>query len=753
MSWLRINPAKSWPGFEWGGNGGFGDTLPAVFTLLLSASAAWAAYGGGSGTAGDPYLIATAEQMQAVGADPCDWDKHFKLTADIDLSAYTGESFNVIGYSVVGPGDIPFTGVFDGNGHTISNFTYSSAEKDRLGLFGYVDDPNAEIKNLGLIDPNADAGTGDAVGALCGTIRRGSVSSCFVRGGSVRGEYWIGGLIGVFAGSISSGSIIDCNTSCVVDGNSSVGGLIGLYGGVSPTSTPSVSISYCYATGNISGLTSIGGLLGQANGPISDSFATGSVSSSGGVGIGGLVGIKGDFLPHLSTITNCYATGNIVGTNYLGGLVGINSGAILYSYSTTVSINSESGHTIGGLAGANTGSYSGGDDPNSLIYHCYAIADVTGSGSLGGLVGNNYKGTISECYSLGDVTGSYPLGGLVAKNNSGSITNCYATGNVSGSNWNGVAGLVGRNKDNGSISKCYSTGHVSEGLIANNVGGLVGENETGSTVSNSFWDKQTSGHTDSAGGTGKTTAEMQTMSTFTDAGWDFIDESANGTDDIWRLCVDLTDYPRFVWQKILLGDFYCPDGGDALDLAFFLERWLPDDCNGLNGYCDGADLNRGGEVDGKDYGLFAKYWSGELTALVLDEDFETGDFSKYDWQHSGATGWVVVSDVKYEGSYSAKSGAISDSEQSVLEVSVNTGIGSVSFYCKVSSEADEDYLRFYIDDELQNGWSGEQDWALQEYAITSGPHTLKWSYEKDTSMSAGSDCAWIDKITVIGAMP
>jgi hypothetical protein len=225
--------------------------------------------------------------------------------------------------------------------------------------------------------------------------------------------------------------------------------------------------------------------------------------------------------------------------------------------------------------------------------------------------------------------------------------------------------------------------------------------------------------------------------------------------------LDMDGEPRIVAGRVDMGadeflypgDFDLDGDVDGLDLGTFIAHWLADDCNEQNGYCDSTDLNKSGDVDSKDYGLFAGNWSSALIARVLDEDFETGDFSKYDWQHSGDASWVVVSDVKYEGSYCAKSGSISHGEQTVLEISVNTGIGSVSFYCKVSSEADEDYLRFYIDGDLQAGWSGEQDWSLQEYVITSGPHTLKWLYMKDASMSNGSDCAWIDKITLTGPMP
>jgi hypothetical protein len=83
------------------------------------------------------------------------------------------------------------------------------------------------------------------------------------------------------------------------------------------------------------------------------------------------------------------------------------------------------------------------------------------------------------------------------------------------------------------------------------VGGLVGDDLKG-TVKDSFWDIQTSGQAASAGGTGKTTAEMQMESTFTDAGWDFVEETANGTEDIWWILEgrEGRDYPRLWWELI-----------------------------------------------------------------------------------------------------------------------------------------------------------------------------------------------------------
>lgn len=86
-------------------------------------------YSGGTGEPNDPYLINTAEQMNEIGLSVNwdDWDKHFKLMADINLADYTGTEFNIIGNY-----DNPFTGVFDGNDHTISNFAQKFRNRDNL---------------------------------------------------------------------------------------------------------------------------------------------------------------------------------------------------------------------------------------------------------------------------------------------------------------------------------------------------------------------------------------------------------------------------------------------------------------------------------------------------------------------------------------------------------------------------------------------------------------------------------------------
>jgi hypothetical protein len=122
----------------------------------------------------------------------------------------------------------------------------------------------------------------------------------------------------------------------------------------------------------------------------------------------------------------------------------------------------------------------------------------------------------------------------------GTISACYSTSSVSGTRYAG--GLVGYN-DCTTISACYSTGFVSSGRYA---GGLVGHSDH-ATISACFWDTQTSGQTTSAGGAGRTAAQMWTAKTFLDAGWGIAGETTNRTQDIWWID-EGKDYPHLWWE-------------------------------------------------------------------------------------------------------------------------------------------------------------------------------------------------------------
>jgi hypothetical protein len=216
--------------------------------------------------------------------------------------------------------------------------------------------------------------------------------------------------------------------------------------------------------------------------------------------------------------------------NYIGGLVGTNSGSITSSYSTGM----VTGYSwIGGLAGSNWyGSITGS----------YSSDMVSGYSNIGGLVGLAFYGSISASYSTGTVTGDGLVGGLVGSNTYGNIAVSYSSGTVSGEAT--VGGLVGANSD-GEIIMSYSTGTVIGGSNYS-IGGFVGRIGLVSSITDCFWDMETSGQAESAGGEGKTTAEMQMESTFTDAGWDFVDEILNGTCDYWQMSP--VDYPRLCYQ-------------------------------------------------------------------------------------------------------------------------------------------------------------------------------------------------------------
>lgn len=132
--------------------------------------------------------------------------------------------------------------------------------------------------------------------------------------------------------------------------------------------------------------------------------------------------------------------------------------------------------------------------------------------------------------------------------------------------------------------------------------------------------------------------------------------------------------------------------------------------------------------------------------LIL-EDFETGDFSQYEWTNGGNQPWQIVTAAPYSGSYAAKSGTISHNQSSQLILQYETGSNdTISFYYKVSSESSYDYLRFFIDNVKVGEWSGSIAWSKASYPVTAGMRTFKWEYMKDGSVSSGDDCAWIDDV-------
>ena len=275
-----------------------------------------------------------------------------------------------------------------------------------------------------------------------------------------------------------------------------------------------------------SGLTDPGvvGLFGMNYGSISR-IGLIDVNISGDENVGGLTG------DNSGRISASYVTGDVSGSSYVGGLVGLNFfGVISASYATG---DVSGGIEVGGLVGRN---YERGK-----INESYATGHVSGSREVGGLVGLNFN-TISASYATGDVSGGIEVGGLVGYNyDNGQINVSYATGNVSGSRETG--GLVGDNS--GTINTGYAIGHVSGESSA---GGLIGGNSDDTIIIDSYWDTQTTGQSSgvgegsSDGVVGKTTAELQAPVGYTGiyAGWllDFDNadgdfDDTTGVDDYW----------------------------------------------------------------------------------------------------------------------------------------------------------------------------------------------------------------------------
>ena len=135
-----------------------------------------------------------------------------------------------------------------------------------------------------------------------------------------------------------------------------------------------------------------------------------------------------------------------------------------------------------------------------------------------------------------------------------------------------------------------------------------------------------------------------------------------------------------------------------------------------------------------------------ITLGLILEDFETGNFNAFGWT-MGTYPWTIDSSTYHSGNYAARSGSITHSQSSTMEIiRILSSAGTLSFWYKISSEANYDFLNFLVDGTVQGSWSGTVDWTQASFPIPAGQHTFKWAYTKDASVSSGSDCAWIDDI-------
>ena len=241
-----------------------------------------------------------------------------------------------------------------------------------------------------------------------------------------------------------------------------------------------------------------------------------------------------------------------------------NSGYGFQPIGTYTSNFKGNGHTINNLfisrsADQNVGLFG---RANSARIETLGVtnANVRGGDNTGILIGYMNRGNLVACYTTGKVQGGDQTGGLVGYSgfNGGAINTAYSTAYVIGSNY--VGGLVGFGT-NGSITNSYSTGRVAP---ANNSGGFLGQSGANHTQSNNYWDTSTSGRSggigvvapgvspgSSAGVTGKTTRQLQTVTTYTGiyANWNNNLDGVTGNDDPWDLGSKM-QYPMLDYKSM-----------------------------------------------------------------------------------------------------------------------------------------------------------------------------------------------------------
>ncbi|MEK7854668.1 MAG: hypothetical protein AAB288_01145, partial [Acidobacteriota bacterium] len=294
------------------------------------------------------------------------------------------------------------------------------------------------------------------------------------------------------------------NTGNITGAHNNIGGIVGY-----AVNTPDHQLTSSFNTGVIKGQSDVGGFCGYCAGTIKLSYSTGEVIGTGtGNHIGGFVGSTQRPGTVISLFEDDYATGSVSNgttlTTQTGGFVGM-----AYSY--------------------------------VRFHRSYATGDVSGFTDVGGFAGrsNDAKITFDKVYASGKVVGTGDNhGGLVgylqanATASDSVVKNCYARGSVdSNSNAGGLIGL-----SNGTVQTSYASGKVSQIVSNRNFGGLIGSLSSASAVNtNDFFDKITTDQTVSAAGTGKTTTDMKTVSTYS---------SFDPT--IWSITAG--SYPRLLWE-------------------------------------------------------------------------------------------------------------------------------------------------------------------------------------------------------------
>ena len=367
----------------------------AIFSIILVHPISLISYSGGNGSVSNPYQIDNPADLQQIMDNDGDWDKHFILTDDIDCTSLTTP--NAIGTITTTNVEIPFTGTFDGDNHTIRNLTINNPSNDFVGLFALISD--AKIKDLkieqseftGLVAaPIVIAENSEITNVhancriscfLYGSGLFSLAEGCIIRSCSSDGQ--------VTTNLYSGGFITECG-DCIIrhchsDVNSYTSGLSGGFIGEGYDSY----IEYCYSTGDvIADHEEIAGFIEYCyNSKIKRCYSTSFISADH------FCGGFADLVEN-SIISECYYSGNIDAISYIGGFI--------------VEISSDGG--------------------TSSVSDCYSSGNIYSSEFTGGFVGYNYNSTIQRCYSTMKVMPGNFSGGFGSENDGGTyICNFWDT--------------------------------------------------------------------------------------------------------------------------------------------------------------------------------------------------------------------------------------------------------------------------------------------------------------------------------------
>jgi len=540
-----------------------------VFALLVSALFSDGVQPLGSGTQADPYQIATLDNLLWVSTTDSSWAGHFVQTADID--AGDTQTWNDgEGWSPIGRYPVNFTGEYDGQGYSIEELYIYRPQSGLQGMFGHA--VNAILLRVNLTELFITGAYN--VGGLVGCAQGGGIDDCHVEGVLV-GTQGVGGLCGGIYGTL----IQHCSNDGTLTGNEQLGGIVGSLSGGIP-------LSDCSNSGDITGFEQVGGIVGymddaflascENHGVVSGTNKVGGIAGKGDGGscygcineggvlgnsfVGGIGGYCGTYLQdclneciiegidHVGGLAGCaidiqngYNNGTICGMYAVGGIAGV-----LYENLTDCQNHGDvtGNEGVGGLVGY------GAD----LVENSFNTGDISGDYRVGGAVGS-FSGSLSKAYNQGSVYGYEQVGGLIGYlNGEGDrILNSFNSGSVIGFNKvGGIAGELYCYSSNTNrfyiINHCYSSGPV-DGL--DDVGGLAGvaSYSVHNVVTACYWDVQASGQSESAVGVGLTSAKMRSRNPYLLSGWDFADESVNGTQDIWGYNPTVHNgYPFLMWE-------------------------------------------------------------------------------------------------------------------------------------------------------------------------------------------------------------